>query len=155
MALRRASASAKARWAAGVSGGRGVAGSSVSGTSGIGPGLQFRHVVLAVNGRYTILGDESSSSRGLGSTTMLNFLRTGILFAVLTALFMAVGYFIGGTNGMLIAFGVAAVTNLFAFWNSDKMVLSMQGAHEVDPRSAPDLYDMVERLARNAGIPTP
>ena len=65
---------------------------------------------------------------------MLNFLRTGILFAVLTALFMAVGYFIGGTSGMLIAFGVAAVTNLFAFWNSDKMVLSMQGAREVDPR---------------------
>ena len=86
---------------------------------------------------------------------MLNFLRTGILFAVLTALFMAVGYFIGGTSGMMIAFGVAAVTNLFAFWNSDKMVLSMQGAHEVDPRSAPDLYNMVERLAGQAGIPTP
>lgn len=86
---------------------------------------------------------------------MLNFLRTGVLFAVLTALFMAVGYFIGGTSGMLIAFGVAAVTNLFSYWNSDKMVLSMQGAREVDPRSAPDLYEMVERLARNAGIPTP
>ena len=86
---------------------------------------------------------------------MLNFLRTGILFAVLTALFMAVGYFIGGTSGMMIAFGVAAATNLFAFWNSDKMVLSMQGAHEVDPRSAHDLYNMVERLAQQAGIPTP
>jgi len=86
---------------------------------------------------------------------MLNFLRTGILFAVLTALFMAVGYFIGGTSGMMIAFGVAAVTNFFAYWNSDKMVLSMQGAREVDPRSAPELYAMVEGLARNAGIPTP
>ena len=86
---------------------------------------------------------------------MLNFLRTGVLFAVLTALFMAVGYFIGGTSGMLIAFGVAAVTNLFAYWNSDKMVLGMQGAHEVDPRSAPDLHAMVDRLARDAGIPTP
>lgn len=86
---------------------------------------------------------------------MLNFLRTGVLFAVLTALFMAVGYFIGGTSGMLIALVMAAGMNLFSYWNSDKMVLGMQGAHEVDPRSAPELYDMVERLSRNAGIPTP
>lgn len=86
---------------------------------------------------------------------MLNFLRTGVLFAVLTALFMAVGYFIGGTSGMLIALVIAAGTNLFSYWNSDKMVLAMQGAHEVDPRSAPDLYAMVERLSRNAGVPTP
>ena len=86
---------------------------------------------------------------------MLNFLRTGVLFAVLTALFMAVGYFLGGTSGMLIALVVAAGMNLFSYWNSDKMVLGMQGAHEVDPRSAPELYDMVERLSRNAGIPTP
>ena len=86
---------------------------------------------------------------------MLNFLRTGVLFAVLTALFMAVGYFLGGTSGMLIALVVAAGMNLFSYWNSDKMVLGMQGAHEVDPRSAPELYDMVERLSRNAGIPMP
>ena len=86
---------------------------------------------------------------------MFNFLRTGVLLAGLTALFMAVGYFIGGTNGMLIAFGFAVVTNLFSYWNSDKLVLSMQRAHEVDPRSAPDLYRLVEELSRNASIPTP
>lgn len=86
---------------------------------------------------------------------MVNFLRTGVLFAVLTALFMAVGYFIGGTSGMLIALVIAAGTNLFAYWNSDKMVLSMQGAREVDQRSAPELYAMLERLSANAGVPTP
>lgn len=86
---------------------------------------------------------------------MLNFFRTGLLLAALTALFMVVGYFIGGTSGMVIAFGVAVVTNLIGYWNSDKLVLSMQGAHEVSPERVPDLYRMVEGLARNAGIPTP
>lgn len=86
---------------------------------------------------------------------MLNFFRTSVLLAVLTALFMGVGYFIGGTSGMLIAFGIAVVTNVFGYWNSDKLVLSMQRAREVDPRSAPDLHRMVAELAQNAGIPMP
>jgi heat shock protein HtpX len=86
---------------------------------------------------------------------MFNLLRTGVLIAALTALFMAVGYFIGGQTGMFIALVVAAGTNLFAYWNSDKMVLAMQGAVEIDPRRAPDLYRMVETLSQRAGIPTP
>ncbi len=86
---------------------------------------------------------------------MFNLIRTGVLVAALTALFMAVGYFIGGQSGMFIAFLVAAGTNLFAYWNSDKMVLGMQGAVEVDPARAPDLYRMVETLSQRAGIPTP
>jgi heat shock protein HtpX len=86
---------------------------------------------------------------------MFNLIRTGVLIAVLTALFMAVGYFIGGSTGMMIALGVALVTNLFAYWNADRMVLSMQGAREVDPRSAPDLYRMVTTLAQRAGLPMP
>lgn len=86
---------------------------------------------------------------------MVNWLRTGVLLAALTALFMGVGYLIGGTGGMLVAFGIALVTNLIGYWNADKMVLAMQNAQEVDPRQAPDLYGIVERLARNAGIPTP
>ncbi|SFZ86701.1 Heat shock protein. Metallo peptidase. MEROPS family M48B [Devosia enhydra] len=86
---------------------------------------------------------------------MGNFLRTTVLLAGMTALFMAVGYFIGGTSGMAIAFMVAAGTNLFAYWNSDKMVLRMQGARPVDRRSAPDLYHMVDTLSQRAGIPTP
>jgi len=86
---------------------------------------------------------------------MLNILRTTFLLAALTGLFMAVGFVIGGTGGMMIAFGFAIVTNLFAFWNSDKLVLRMQNAREVHRSSAPDLFDMVARLARNADIPVP
>lgn len=85
----------------------------------------------------------------------MNTLRTTILLAGMTALFMGVGYLIGGTGGMAIAFIVALGTNAFAYWNSDKMVLSMQGAKEIDPRSAPDLYQMTKQLADNAGLPMP
>ena len=86
---------------------------------------------------------------------MLNFLRTTILLAALTALFMGVGYLVGGTSGMWIAFVVAALTNLFGYWNSDKLVLRMQNAHEVDPRTQPDLYRTIEALSQRPGIPTP
>lgn len=86
---------------------------------------------------------------------MMNALRTTILLAGMTALFMGVGYLIGGQGGMLIALMVAAGMNVFAYWNSDKMVLSMQGAREIDPRSAPELFEMTRRLADNAGLPMP
>jgi heat shock protein HtpX len=86
---------------------------------------------------------------------MANLLRTGFLIAALTALFMVVGYFIGGTTGMGVAFLVALGTNLFAYWNSDKMVLALQNAREIDPRSVPDLSALVEQLAGRAGLPTP
>lgn len=86
---------------------------------------------------------------------MLNFFRTSVLLAGMTALFMGVGYLIGGTSGMMIALGVAAVTNLFGYWNSDKLVLRMQNAREVDPRQLPELHGMVADLAQRAGIPTP
>ena len=64
----------------------------------------------------------------------MNYFRTAILLAGLTALFMGVGYLIGGAGGATIALLIAAATNLFAYWNSDRMVLSMYGAHEVDAR---------------------
>jgi len=86
---------------------------------------------------------------------MINTLRTTILLAGMTALFMGVGYLIGGTGGTVIALLFALGTNAFAYWNSDKMVLSVQGAREIDPRSAPDLYAMTQRLAENAGLPMP
>src|SRR5690606_12091290 len=92
---------------------------------------------------------------GRNEGSMQNFFRTSLLLAALTALFMAVGYVLGGTTGMLIAFGFAAVMNLFSYWNADKLVLAMQNAHAVNPRAAPELYRMVEGLARNAGIPMP
>jgi heat shock protein HtpX len=85
----------------------------------------------------------------------MSYLRTAILLAALTALFMGIGYLIDGQGGMLIALLVAGGMNLFAYWNSDKMVLRMYGAHEVDERAAPELYSMVRQLAANAGLPMP
>lgn len=85
----------------------------------------------------------------------MNTMKTGLLLAALTALFMSFGYFIGGQGGALIALVVAAGMNLFAYWNADKMLLRMHGAQEVDAHSAPDLHAMVARLARNAGLPMP
>ncbi len=85
----------------------------------------------------------------------MSYLRTAILLAAMTALFMAVGFFIGGQTGMVIAFLVAVAMNAFTYWNSDKMVLSMHNAQEVDARSAPEYYDIVKQLSRNAGLPMP
>ncbi|MFX8354840.1 M48 family metalloprotease, partial [Acinetobacter baumannii] len=69
--------------------------------------------------------------------------------------FMGVGYLIGGGTGAVIALVVAAATNLFTYWNSDRMVLSMHGAQEVDERSAPELVRMVAELAGRAQLPMP
>jgi heat shock protein HtpX len=85
----------------------------------------------------------------------MNYFRTAILLAAMTALFMGIGFLVGGQGGMMIALLVALGMNFFAYWNSDKMVLSMYGAREVDERSAPELYGMVRRLAQNAGLPMP
>ena len=85
----------------------------------------------------------------------MNLFRTGILMALLTGLFIAVGYVIGGGPGMVIAFLFAAGTNLFAYWNSDKMVLSMYGARQVDESSAPDLVHIVRQLSEADGLPMP
>ena len=85
----------------------------------------------------------------------MNLVRTGMLIAFMTALFMGVGLMIGGTNGMLIALVIALGMNVFAYWNSDKMVLRMHHAQEVNARTAPEYYGIVERLAKNAGLPMP
>ena len=85
----------------------------------------------------------------------MNYFRTALLLAGLTALFMGVGFLIGGKGGALIALVVAAGMNLFTYWNSDRMVLSMYGAHEVDRNSAPDLYNLVAELAARAELPMP
>jgi heat shock protein HtpX len=85
----------------------------------------------------------------------MSYLKTAILLAGLTGLFMGVGYLIGGASGAVIALVIAAATNLFAYWNSDRMVLSMYGAHEVDQQTAPDLFNLVAELAGRAGLPMP
>src|SRR4051812_49596519 len=76
------------------------------------------------------------SGCGRAKETTMSYLKTAILLAGLTGLFMGVGYLIGGAGGAVIALVIAAATNLFAYWNSDRMVLSMYGAHEVDRRTA-------------------
>ncbi|MBU6444294.1 MAG: zinc metalloprotease HtpX [Alphaproteobacteria bacterium] len=85
----------------------------------------------------------------------MNTLRTGMLMAAMTGLFLAVGYALGGGTGMLIAFLFAAGSNLFAYWNSDRVVLAMYGAREVDENAAPDLVHIVRQLAGNAALPMP
>jgi heat shock protein HtpX len=85
----------------------------------------------------------------------MNTLRTGILMAALTGLFLAVGALLGGGTGVVIAFAMALAMNLFAYWNSDKVLLSMYGARQVDAASAPDLYRLVEKLAAQAQLPMP
>src|SRR5262245_44733424 len=94
------------------------------------------------------------AASGLSEETM-NYVRTAILLAGLTALFMGIGFLIGGQTGALIALVIAAGMNLFSYWNSDRMVLSMYGAQEVDARTAPDLYRLVQELAGRAGLPMP
>jgi heat shock protein HtpX len=86
---------------------------------------------------------------------LMNYMRTAILLAGLTGLLMAVGYLIGGGRGALVALIIAAATNLFSYWNSDKLVLSMHDAQEVDERSAPELVAIVRELSKRAGIPMP
>jgi heat shock protein HtpX len=85
----------------------------------------------------------------------MNYFKTAILLAGMTGLLMVVGFLIGGQAGALIALVIAGAINLFSYWNSDKLVLSMHGAQEVDEHAAPELYDMVRRLANNAGLPMP
>ncbi len=85
----------------------------------------------------------------------MNYMKTAILLAGMTALFMGIGALIGGQQGMLIAFVIAAGMNVFSYWNSDKMVLSMHGAQEVDERTAPELVRMVRELSQRAGLPMP
>ena len=85
----------------------------------------------------------------------MNTLRTAMLIAALTALFMGVGFLIGGSSGMLIAFLIAAGMNFFAYWNADKLVLATQRAREVDAQSAPELVGLVRDLAGRAGLPMP
>ena len=85
----------------------------------------------------------------------MGYLRTTILLAGITALFLGVGYLIGGVGGAVIALAIAAAMNLFAWWSSDKMVLRMYGAREVDRRTEPGFYGIVEQLAINADLPMP
>ena len=84
-----------------------------------------------------------------------NWFKTTILMAGIVVLFGTVGAALGGASGMLIALAFAAAMNIYAYWFSDKAVLKMYNAREVDAQSAPKFYNMVKELAQNAGLPMP
>lgn len=84
-----------------------------------------------------------------------NWLKTSILMAGIVVLFGMVGAALGGAGGMLIALAFAAAMNAYAYWFSDKMVLRMYNAREVDAQSAPQFYGMIRELSANAGLPMP
>jgi heat shock protein HtpX len=85
----------------------------------------------------------------------MNALRTGILLVALTAIFILVGSLIGGSQGAVIAFGLAMVMNVGSYWFSDKLVIKMTKARPVSPEQAPELHEMVDRLSQRADIPKP
>ena len=85
----------------------------------------------------------------------MNTLRTGVLLAGLTGLFLAVGFLIGGEGGLVIAFALALALNAFAYWNSDKLVLRMYGARPVSETEATTLVRLVRQLADQAELPMP
>ena len=86
---------------------------------------------------------------------MFNLLKTAVLMAAITALFVAIGSVLGGRQGMAIALVVALGMNFFSYWFSDKLVLKMYRAQEVDATSAPQFYRMVAELAQRAELPMP
>ena len=86
---------------------------------------------------------------------MFNLLKTAVLMAAITALFMAIGAMMGGRAGMMLALAVAVGMNFFSYWFSDKMVLKMYNAQQVDESSAPQFYRMVAELAQRAQLPMP
>jgi len=86
---------------------------------------------------------------------MFNIMKTAILMAAITALFMAIGALLGGRSGMMLALVVALGMNFFSYWFSDQMVLKMYNAQEVDETSAPQFYAMVRELAAKAELPMP
>ena len=86
---------------------------------------------------------------------MFNLLKTAVLMAAITALFMAVGAFIGGQQGMVVALVIALGLNFFSYWFSDKLVLKMYNAQEVDESSAPQFHRMIRELAQKGGLPMP
>jgi heat shock protein HtpX len=86
---------------------------------------------------------------------MENRIKTVLLLAGMTAVLIVIGRILGGQSGMIIAFILALAMNFFSYWYSDKIVLKMYGAQEVSPMDSPQLHQIVEELAHEAGIPKP
>lgn len=85
----------------------------------------------------------------------MNQAKTLALLALLSGLLVGIGYAIGGSTGALIGLGIAAVTNLFSWYSSDKIALAAYRAQPLSPQQAPELYQMVEQLCQRAKLPMP
>ncbi len=85
----------------------------------------------------------------------MTLIRTGLLLLAMTALFVVVGYVLGGQTGILIALALSIATNIWSYWASDSIVLRMHGAVEVDENSAPEFFGIVRDLSQRAGLPMP
>ena len=85
----------------------------------------------------------------------MNYTKTALLLAILTAIFVAMGSVIGGQTGLVVAFVIAMAMNGLSLWKSDQIVLRMNGAQEVDAQSAPEFYGIVQALAQRAELPMP
>lgn len=85
----------------------------------------------------------------------MNWFKTTLLLSGLTALFVTAGFMLGGQSGMVIALGLAILMNAYAYWNSDKLVLKMHGAQEVNSHNNTQLVGMVRNLAHRANLPMP
>ena len=92
-----------------------------------------KHILLIADFWQCV--DVSAQLAGLHSGVTMNYMKTAVLLAGMTALFLAIGFMLGGQTGMVIALLVAAGTNVFAYWNSDKAVLSMHGAEPASERA--------------------
>ena len=106
------------------------------------------------NNRHYHCRSQGANIRPHGRLEM-NFIKTAMLIAVMTALFMLVGYAVGGSGGMMIALVIAFVMNVFSWWNSDKMVLRMHNAVEADEENAPEFHAIIRALCDRADLPMP
>jgi heat shock protein HtpX len=85
----------------------------------------------------------------------MNALKTAVLLAAITGLFLVVGFLVAGVPGMIIAFVAAAAMNFFAYWSSDKLALRMAGAREVSMQEEPRLHSIIEEVSAQVGLPKP
>ena len=85
----------------------------------------------------------------------MNWVKTFLLMGLMTAIVIFIGEVVGGRSGMIMAFGIAIVMNFVSYWFSDKIVLKMYGAQEIDESQSPKLFSIVRNLAQNSGLPMP
>lgn len=87
--------------------------------------------------------------------SIMSSLRLALLLGMLTAMFLAAGYYFAGTGGMMIGLALAFATNLLSYWYSDKFVLALYNAKKADKKDCPELFSSLQRICKKAEIPVP